>query len=135
MSAHQIGDAAAQPSDKLGSIPSGGHGFLRQKLRVDAGNSQGGCSRLDVDADDAGTFVIEMQKGRLAAARQLSSSTFDNPAFRNELLGDGRDGAALKARAARQSGAGDGLMLTDQIENDPFVNITGRFTPRDLEVI
>src|SRR4030095_7283553 len=58
-----------------------------------------------------------------------------HPAFGDQPLGDGRDGAALQTRMARQIGARDGLVLADQVEQHAPVDVARRLAGRHLYVI
>src|SRR5262249_27456858 len=52
----------------------------------------------------------------------------------DQLVGNRGDSAALKARAAGQISAGDGLMLTNQVEHDATIDVAGGLASGDAKV-
>ena len=112
-----------------------GHGLLGQKLAVHAGHRQSGRGRLNIHTHHPAAFGIQMQKGRLATARQIADRPLLQPAFRNQPLGDRRHGAALQSRVTHQISPGHGLVFAHQIQHDAAVDVADRFTGRHLKVV
>ena len=74
-----------------------------------------------------------MKECRLAAAGQVVDRTLGHPALRDQFLGDRGNGAALQARLARQVRARNRLVLANQVQHDPPVDIPGGLTRGDLK--
>src|SRR3954463_2944770 len=104
-------------------------------MRIDSRHCKRRSHRLNIDADNPGSLIIQMQKCRLASAWQMAGCSLYDPTLGNELFHDGRDRASLEARTARQTRSRNGLMLANQIEHDPPVDITGRLASRHSKVI
>ncbi len=88
----------------------------------------------NVDADDAGALVIEVEEARLAATGRLRNGALLEPVFGDQLIGDGGNGAPLEAGAAGQIGARNGLMLAHQVEHDAAVDVAGGLASSDAKV-
>jgi len=58
----------------------------------------------------------------------------DHPSFANQLFGDERDGASLKAGHAGKIGAGNRLAAPDEVQDDAAIDVTGRLARGDLSV-
>ncbi len=102
--------------------------------RIDVGQPDGRRLRPKVHANDAGALDVEVQKSRPPAPRQPADGAFGDPSFLDQLIDDGRDGATLQARAARQIRPRHRLMMPEEIERNPPVDLARGLTRGDLEV-
>jgi hypothetical protein len=59
---------------------------------------------------------------------------FSDPTLFDELLGDHGDGAALQTRVTCEVGARDGLVRSDQIENDASIDIARSLAGSNLKI-
>ena len=123
VSGHQIAKAACQTFDERGRVRTGGHRALRLKSGVDIGEAEKRGLRLNIHAENSGSLSVEVQESRFAPPGQLAPGAFGDPAFANELLGNGRNGAALQTGTASQAGAGDRLVAPKQVQNDAAIDV------------
>src|SRR5206468_1984087 len=65
---------------------------------------------------------------------RLRDGAFLEPVFRYQLVGDSRNGAALKASAPGEIGTGNGLMVANEIEHDPAIDVASSLTSGDAKV-
>jgi hypothetical protein len=103
-------------------------------MGIQIGECKRGSHRTNINSDDADALLIQMQKARAATSRRAAVGALSNPTFVDQLLGNRRDGAALKSRLARQVGTRNRLTGTNQIEHDAPINIARRFAGGNLEV-
>ena len=120
---HQIAKTAGEAFDERGRVRSRGHRALRLKSSVNVGEAKKRGLRLDIYAEDSGSLGVEVQESGFASPRQLAPGALGDPALANELLGDGRNGAALQTGTASQAGAGDRLVASKQVQNDATIDI------------
>lgn len=69
-----------------------------------------------------------------AASQRVSVCAFAYPSFLDQLLGNYRNRAALKAGVAGQISSRDWLMATNQVQHDTTIDIACRFTSGNLKV-
>ena len=65
---------------------------------------------------------------------QPADGAFGDPPFFDQLVDDGRDGAALKAGPAGQIRPRHRLVVAQEIERDPAVDLPRRLARGDLEI-
>jgi hypothetical protein len=58
----------------------------------------------------------------------------DHPSLANQLFGDERNGASLKAGHAGKISAGNGLTAADEVENDSAIDVAGRLARGHLRI-
>ena len=102
--------------------------------RIDVGQSDGRRLGPKVDPDDARALDVEVQESRPPAPRQPADGAFGDPAFFDQLIDDRRHGAALQARAARQIRPRHRLVMAEEIERNPPVNLARGLARGDLKV-
>jgi hypothetical protein len=64
----------------------------------------------------------------------MTDGALGDPAFLDELVDDGRDGAALQARMPGQIRARHWLMAADEVQGDAAIDLPGGLAGRDVEV-
>ena len=102
--------------------------------RIDVGQSDSRRLGPKVYPDDARALDVEVQESRPPAPRQPADGAFGDPAFFNQLIDDRRHGAALQAGAARQIRPRHRLVMAEEIERNPPVNLARGLARGDLEV-
>jgi hypothetical protein len=75
-----------------------------------------------------------MEEPRPAASRRPADGTFSDPAFIDQLIDDGRHGAALQARSSRQVGARQRVVAADEVERDAAIDLARGLTRRHPEI-
>ena len=135
MRVHQRPDALRQFQNETFRIAASAQRILRQAAHFQIRQHQGGFFRADIDADDAGAFAINVKKFRLSSARQIPGSTHLHPAFGDQLLRDHRDGTALQTRMTGEIGTRNRLMLANEIQHNPAIDVAGRSNAGDLKII
>jgi len=135
MRAHQIANPAAKPGDELHRVIACGHRFLGNEFRIEISHRQRRADWTYINSNDAGAVGVDVEESWFAAAGDMANRAFVDPALLDQLLSDGGNGAALKSRTARQACARNGLVLSDQIQDDAPIYIARRLTPGDLKII
>ena len=102
--------------------------------RIDVGQSDSRRLGPKVHADDARALDVEVQEPRPPAPRQPADGAFGDPPFFDQLIDDGRHSAALKARSARQVRPRHRLVMAEEIERNPPVNLARGLARGDLKV-
>ena len=123
---HDFGDGARRFRDE-------GDGFAGEEASVEVDEGDDGLIGANVgDEDDHG--VVEGEEGGGAAAGWARHGAFGDPLFADQLLDDGGDGAGLEAGGAGEVGAGDGLLRTDDLEDDVAIDVTRVLARRQFDV-
>jgi hypothetical protein len=120
-----------------------GHVFVGLKTTDDAelfahqiGHEDVSARRADVDADNAALPRVDVKKSRTTSA----ADCFANGALQNQRLGQQfadqqtRD-SAPDVHQSREVGAGDWLVLANQVESDLAVDLAGGTATCDFEIV
>src|SRR5262245_47597002 len=107
---------------------------LSHEARVHAGEANGRHLGTQFHGENAGALDVQMEKPWPSSACDVTDGTLGDPAFLNELVDDGGDRAALKARVPGQIRARHRLVTPDEIQRDAAVDLPGGLAGRDVEV-
>ena len=124
---------SASRAAKASGVGRGVPLLLGLELRVEAGEADRRELGPQLDADGADALGVDVQEARPAAAREEPELAFVDPALDDQLVDDGRDGAALQAGSPGQIGPGQRFVPANQAERDSTVDLPRRFAGRDLE--
>jgi|SRR6266436_10155157 hypothetical protein len=133
MNLHQMAKARRKRLRGNAGIAAGRHGFLREEIAVHVGDTDSDKSRAKVCYKDGAT-IVQAKKRWTSAAGQPADGSMDDPSLANQLFGDERNGASLKAGHAGKISAGNGLTAADEVENNAAIDVAGRLTRSDLSV-
>ena len=106
---------------------------LHEEARVDASESHRRGLRPEIHGQNPGLLDIQMQEPRPSSAQGMTHRAFDHPAFFDQLIDDGRDRAPLQPRMPGKIGPRQRLVTPDEIQRDPAVDLSRRFTAGELK--
>ena len=130
----QAGNGSSHCADEHGRISGRRKRPLRLEPRVHVCQPHRRRLWPEVHAHDARALDVEVQKPRPPPARQPADGALGDPPLLDQLVDDGRDGAALKPRTTGQVRPGHRLVMPEEVQRDPPVNLPRGLARGDLEV-
>ena len=132
--ARRLAIVRATEPDEHRRIAGRGKRPLRLEPRVHVRQPHGRRLGPEVHAHDARALDVEVQKPGPPPARQPADGSLGDPPLVDQLVDDGRDRAALEPRAARQIRPRHRLVMPEEIQRDPPVDLPRGLARGDLEV-
>src|SRR5215471_2060240 len=129
-----IPNPASQLGHELLRVVTGRQRLLRDEMSVQVCQRNYRMSRPNVDPDYSGALFVKVQKSRPPPAQDMSDCAFGHPSFVDQLLGDHRDRAALKARVPGQISSRYRLVTSNQVQDNAPVDIARSFARRHLKI-
>ena len=130
----QARDRPSHRPDECRRIARRGERALRLEPRVHVGEAHGRRLGPEVHPDDARTLDVEVEKPRPPPARKTADGAFGDPPFCDQLVDDGRDGAALETGPPREVRPRHRLVVPQEVQRDPPVDLPRGLARGDLEV-